>query len=153
MSKSFAAVMLIVVLAGCSRSTGNHIKEEDRVRIAVFEYQIGFYQASVYFLSIGEAAGDPNAVIMKHFEGRTPPVKPASQSAPSGGGAMTDMTTGETGIVLKAAAINWISEKECEVTGGYFSTTKAASGNTYRLFLRDGQWVVGKDTIDWETGA
>lgn len=148
--RRLAAVVLIVVLVGCGRSKVDRVKEEDRVRIAVFEYQMQRYQAAVFFISVGEAAGDPDAVIMKHFEGRVPPVKPASQGLPGGGGSINDMTTGEQGIILKAGAINWISEKEAEVTGGYFANTKSATGNTYHMLLRKGEWVVDKDTIDWE---
>lgn len=148
--RRLAALMLVVVLAGCGRSTSRP-KEEDRVRIAVFEYQMDFYQAPVYFLSVGEATDDPNEVIMNHFENHVPPVKPASEGSPDSGGAIADMTTGETGVVIKAAAITWISEKECEVTGGYYAGPKEATGNTYRMFLRDGQWEVGQDTVDWDT--
>ena len=149
--KRLAAALLIVVLVGCSRSTVDRTNEENSIREAVFEYQMGQYTASVFFLSIGEAAGDPNAEIMSHFEGYSPPVKPVSQCAAAGGASINDAETGDTGIIIKAAAIKWISDTEVEVKGGHMAGTKDTSGNTYHLVLKDGEWVVDKDTVDWET--
>lgn len=149
--RKFAALALIAVLVGCSRSTVDRTKEENRVREAVFEYQMGQYTAAVFFLSIGEAAGDPNAEIMSHFEGYVPPVKPVSQCAAAGGASINDVATGDTGIIIRAAAIKWISDTEVEVKGGHMAGTKDTSGNTYHLVLKDGEWVVDKDTVDWES--
>ncbi|HET6453197.1 MAG TPA: hypothetical protein VFI02_02225 [Armatimonadota bacterium] len=146
--RKFAALALIAVLVGCSRSTVDRTKEEDRIREAVFEYLMGKYDASVFFLSIGEVAGDPNSEIMSHFEGHNPPVKPASQGIVGGGESVND-SEGNTGVIIKAAAIKWISDTEVEVKGGYFAGTKNTSGNTYHLVLKDGEWVVDKDTVDW----
>ena len=148
--RKLAALALIVVLVGCSRSTIDRAKEEDKIREAVFEYQMEHYTASIFFLSIGEVAGDPSAEIMSHFEGHVPPVKPASQGIVGGGDSIND-STGETGIIIKAAAIKWISDTEVEVKGGYFAGVKAASGDTYHVVLQNGDWVVDKDRVDWES--
>jgi len=149
--RRLAAILLIIILAGCSRSTVDRTKEDNRIREAVFEYQMGQYIADVFFLSIGEAAGDPNAEIMSHFDGHNPPVKPVSQCAAAGGASINDAATGDTGIIIKAAAIKWISDTEVEVKGGYFAGVKAASGDTYHVVLQNGDWVVDKDRVDWES--
>ena len=146
--RRLAAVLFIVILAGCSQSTVDRTKEENRIREAVFEYQMGRYDASIFFLSIGEMAGDPSAEIMSYFEGHVPPVKPASQGIVGGGESIND-ANGETGIIIKAAAIRWISDTEVEVKGGYFANTKDITGDTYHVVLKDGEWAVTKDTVDW----
>lgn len=151
MRKFFAAALLILALAGCGRSHSGSPEAENKIRIAVFEYQMGQYNAASYFLSIGEAAGDPSAEIMQHFAGRTPPVKPASQGTVGGGAGLSDLQSGDSGVMLKAAAINWISDTEVEVKGGYFAGAKSATGNTYHLTLKDGEWAVDKDTVDWKS--
>ena len=148
--RRLAAVLFVVILAGCSRSTVDRTKEENRIREAVFEYQMGKYDASVFFLSIGEVAGDPNTEIMSHFVGHVPPVKPASQGIVGGGESVND-SEGNTGVIIKAAAVKWISDTEVEVKGGYFAGAKNASGDTYHVVLQNGEWVVDKDTVDWET--
>jgi len=148
--RKFAAVsMMVLALVGCSRAPKANPAEENRIRVAVFEYEMQEHPAAVYFLSIGEAAGDPNDVIMKHFDGNVPPVKPASQCTTGPGGSINDMLTGDTGVLIKAAAINWISETEVEVKGGYLADAKSASANTYHVVLQDGLWVVDKDTVNW----
>ena len=149
MRKLAAVSMLILVVAGCNRAPVRDRAEEDRIRVAVFEYQIEHNAAPVYFLSVGQAAGDPSDEIMKHFEGHVPPVKPASQGTAGAGASMNDMLTGDTGVLLTAAAVKWISNTEVEVEGGYFENAKAASGDTYHVVLRDGLWVVDKDAVDW----
>lgn len=151
MRQILAITLLVFVLAGCGKSPSGSPEDENRIRIAVFEYQIGHYPASIYFLSMGETAGDPNAEIMAHFEGHVPPVKAASQGTAGPDAAMNDMTTGDTGILLKASGIEWISDTEVDVKGGYMGNAKSASGNTYHVVLKDGDWVVDKDTVDWKT--
>ena len=149
MRKLTAISMLVLVLVGCSRAPKANPAEENRIRVAVFEYEMQEHPAAVYFLSIGEAAGDPSDVIMKHFDGNVPPVKAASQCTAGPGGSVNDMMTGDTGVLIKAAAINWISETEVEVKGGYLADAKSVSGNTVHVVLQDGEWAVDKDKVDW----
>ena len=151
MRQVLAITLLVFVLAGCSRAPNANPAEESKIRVAVFEYQMEQHPASVYFLSIGQAAGDPSDEIMQHFEGHVPPVKPASQGTAGAGAAMNDMLTGDTGIMLTAGGIEWISDTEVEVKGGYFANSKDVTGDTYRVVLQDGQWVVTKDTVDWKS--
>ena len=151
MRQFVAITLLTLALAGCSRAPKANPADENKIRVAVFEYQMQQHPTAVYFLSIGQAAGDPSAEIMQHFEGHVPPVKPASQGTAGAGAALSDMLTGETGIMLTAGGIEWVSDTEVEVKGGYFANAKDVTGDTYRVVLRDGEWAVTKDTVDWKS--
>ncbi len=151
MKRFLAAALLILVLAGCGKTPSGSPEDENKIRIAVFEYEIQQHPAAVYFLSVGQPAEDPNAEVMGHFDGRTPPVKPVSQGTIGADGALTDSTSGETGVLLRAGAIEWSSKTEADVKGGHMAGMKSASNNTYHVVLKDGEWAVDTDTVDSKT--
>ena len=151
MNKFVSAVLLILVLAGCGKAPSGSPEDENKIRIAVFEYQMSEYSAPVYFLSVSEGAANPNAEVMRHFDGRTPPVKTATQGSIGPGGSVADIQSGDTGVILKACAIEWISKTEVKVKGGYMASAKAASGITYHVVLKDGEWVVDEVTVNWNS--
>ena len=151
MRQILAVALLVFVLAGCGKAPSGSPEDENNIRIAVFEYQMSQYSASVYFLSVSAGATDPNAEVMQHFDGHTPPVKTALQGTIGAGGSVNDIQSGDTGVILRAATIEWISTTEAKVKGGYMAGAKAASGVTYQVVLKDGEWVVDEVTVNWSS--
>ncbi len=108
---------------------------------AVFRFQ--FYsnysgagsRARAFFLAI--EGGDPPKGFLDRFAGSAPPVGPAS--------AFRD----GAGLIFRVDEIQEIDPETVEVTGGYYEASLSASGDTYRVELREGSWVVVKDTLNW----
>ncbi len=132
---------------------------EDDVLEAVFRYQFSHDlsglqgRATAFFLSVYDR--DPSNNLMDRFEGHEPPVKRVSEceiSAKARGSSaihVVDSSTGEPGLIYRVERIQWVSDTEAEVTGGYYAGGRAASGNLYRVVREGEQWVVKEDTLQW----
>ena len=134
----------------------------DEIREATFRYLFRKNasslkeKAQVYFLTLGELAQtqshDPDDAFMRRFLDNKPRVSKRSKSIESPEG-VKDMTTGETGLVFNVGAIEWISDEEVQVSGGYFEAGLSASGNTYHLIKKKGVWVVSTEKMHWISRA
>ena len=61
-----------------------------------------------------------------------------------------DRKTGEKGLVFYIETIEWKSDAEVDVKGGYREHGMSASGNTYTLRKQgNGKWEVTNDKSEW----
>ena len=51
--------------------------------------------------------------------------------------------------IFRVGSIEWKSDIEVEVGGGYYASGWGASGNTYTLKKVNGKWQVINDTMNW----
>lgn len=91
--------------------------------------------APAYFLSI--EGKDPPSGFLERFQDNRPPVRPGSEFRRG------------AGLLFRVEGITEISSSIVNVTGGYYEAELSASGNTYRVELREGLWVVVSDKMDW----
>jgi hypothetical protein len=165
---SRTAFLSILLLSGCKdygtdvQNQPGQLSAQDSVREAVFHYQFHHNEsgqqqsAKVYFLSVmrlNDSTGrwndsDPGTELLRRFDGNTPPVKPFSKCVTSVEGVF-DRQTGEMGLLFQAGAIRWVADDQAEVDGGYFEGGLSASGNTYYLERRSGEWIVTRDVMHW----
>lgn len=159
MKRFIAIIFSVLFVSSCQDSITNVTPKstpEDDIRETVFRYQFqhnvsGQQQnAKVYFLSIGTLSGsrDPSDEFMKRFQGHKPPVKKVSQAIASVEGVI-DKDTGERGLIFRVTRIEWKSEVEVEVEGGYFESGLSASGNIYLVRQEGEKWVVKEDRMLW----
>lgn len=149
-------IVVVLIICGCSpnREATTDLSEEDQIRETVFRYQFEFNAsglgdaANAYFLSV-EGNKDPNAELLKRFEGHRPPVKPVSASTLEPGTAQVlDRESGLPGLTFRITEIRWLTDNEVEVDGGYEEASESGSGNTYSVVKRRGHWeVVGRQML------
>jgi hypothetical protein len=162
---AFLSMVLVLSCEDSGTSVENQptqLTAQDTVRVVVFRYQFDHnhsgqqHTAKVYFLSVmvlEESTGywddhDPSSGVLRCFDGNTPPVKAFSKCRRSEEGAF-DLETNEMGLLFQTGAIRWITNDQAEVDGGYFEGGLSASGDTYYLERKDGQWIVTKDVMHW----
>ncbi|MDE0866076.1 MAG: hypothetical protein OSA98_19995 [Rubripirellula sp.] len=110
------------------------VSELDNVLEALFRHQFENnvsgtqQQADSYFLTVKKT--NPSPEFLKRFSGHTPPVRNGSNFAIG------------KGIEFRIDSWIWISDNKVELTGGYFAGMLNASGNSYTLVRKDGEWVV-----------
>jgi hypothetical protein len=152
-------------------------KHVDDIRESVFRYQFENTDEAlvnkntsdiIYFISIGGVKRnqykdvDPSDSFMERFKSNIPLVKKVSRCTTDILIILMDKKTGEKkvievsdketrrkGLIFRVNDITWLSDSEVLVEGSYFAGNLAGSGNTYRVILKDGKWVVVEDTIKW----
>lgn len=129
-----------------------HWRTEDDIREAVFRYQMRHNLSSgeqqVYYLSAGALGCDrsPSNALLRRFGKQKPAVRPVWQCS-AGADGVRDKRTGETGVILYAGPVKWLSSHEVEVKSGYFEHGLSASDNVYRVAKRKGRWIVIRDKL------
>jgi hypothetical protein len=126
-------------------------QQQNDIREAVFRYQFG-HNASIQGNSVGvycisvENKADPSDNFMKRFAGFKPPVHKASDCSTDAYKGVVEKATGKRGLVFWVKSINWISQTDAEVAGGYFEDGLSASHNTYIVSrAKEGRWRVSKE--------
>jgi hypothetical protein len=154
MKTAFYSLFLLVSASLCLAADKSREVESDDIREVVFRWQFD-HNASrqnrnpeVYFLAVGEKDRDPSAVFMKRFTGNKPPLRRASQCRKSTRGVF-DKKTGERGLVFRVERIEWKSDSQVDVDGGYYEDGMSASGNTYTVQKTKGKWKVTNDEMHW----
>ena len=102
--------------------------------------------AQVYCLSV--EGKDPSDGFMKRFSGNEPPVKKASACTASGLGVF-QIGTDVRGLVFSVDSVVRRGGVRAETEGGYYEAGLSASGNTYYLERRNGEWMVVRDVRHW----
>lgn len=100
----------------------------------------------------GSATFDPPSSLLRRFAGQPVPVRPASQCRigdDSEGGRVYDVATGRTGLMLTIGQIDCPLIGACTVAGGYYEANLSSSGNSYKVQMQDGRWVVAEDQMQW----
>ena len=112
--------------------------QTDDIREAVFRWQFDHNassqqkKAQAYFLGVGDR-DDPTDEFMKRFANHKPPVRKASACSADAGKGVRDKKTGEKGLIFRVRKIEWKSDTEVEVQGGYYEGGLSASSNTYTV--------------------
>lgn len=128
--------------------------EQDNVREIAFKTLI--YEAAaaqqgykVYFLSLGNTWTndrpfeiDPSDAFMKRFQGRSPPVKKASQSKIGQEGEVRDKSSGHRGVIFIVSDLKWVSAQEVQATCSVFMAGLAGYTYQYTLTRKDNRWKV-----------
>jgi len=147
---------LFLFLAFASVSVGAdpaRQRQEDDIREAVFRWQFDHNlsgqqkKAKVYFLSVGDKYGDPSDEFIKRFADNKAPVRKRSECTVDAGKGVLDKKTGEQGLIFNVTRIQWKSDTEVEVEGGYYEAGLSASGNIYTLKNERGKWKVTNDKL------
>jgi len=100
--------------------------------------------ASAYYIVMpnGDGIGDPSDAFMARFEKITPIVKKGSECKTAG--AITDRKLNTAGILFFVESIQWITDEEAIVEGGYEEDTATAARVTCRLKYNKNRWKVAK---------
>ena len=154
--KAITQISLLSAFAWLGVAADNARENQtDDIREAVFRWQFDHNasgqnkKAQVYFLGIGDRGGDPTDEFMKRFADHKPPVRKVSACSADAGKGVRDKKTGETGLIFRVTKIEWKSDTEVRVKGGYYEAGLSASGNTYTVKKENGKWKVTKDKMDW----
>lgn len=158
--KRFAAITLLLLLVILGAYLGieslGRAKHVDDIREAVFRHQFRTFGMGwtglVPFLAIGDLEHDwkdPTDRFMQRFRLDKPAVRKVSLHTFQDAKGVIDPQTGKRGIIYYVSRIRWLSKTEVEVKGGFYVGKLASSGNTYRLTLKNGRWLVTKDVMDW----
>ncbi len=131
--------------------------QADDIREAVFRHLFAHNasglqnHADAYYLSVGPFWFDPGEGFLKRFAGHKPPVRKFSECRPPDEfpGRPRNIKTGREGLIFRVRFIRRVGLQEFEVKGGYYEGFLSASGNTYRVRLMNGCWVVVRDRMDW----
>jgi hypothetical protein len=113
--------------------------------------------AGVVFLALGGRGAstwsDPDPAFLARFSTGHLPLKGASRAIPPGSGQLyvTDRETGTQGIVFRIESIQWKSNTEVEVVGGYTYAALAAAGYTYNVTLDGEKWNVESAVMQWQS--
>lgn len=129
--------------------------QTDDIREAVFRWQFDHNasglqnKAQAYFLAVGDKDSDPSDEFMKRFPEHKPPLRKVSACSADAGKGVRDKKTGEKGLIFRVRKIEWKSDTEVEVKGGYYAADLSASGNTYTVKKENGKWKVANDKMEW----
>jgi hypothetical protein len=139
-----------------SRTDSFRFVQEQNIREVVFRYLFDHNasgqqrNALIFCLSLSfDEHVDPSDEFMKRFDSHNPPVRKISDCAEHPFAGVTDKRTGKRALLLRVTTIQWISEVEGEVGGGYYEGPLNASGNTFRVVRSRGQWKVVGDKLNW----
>lgn len=156
----FNGFILNVFSMGNTNSIKNNNNIYETAFIYIFNHNVSELKtdAKCYYLSVSKISErkDPSEELLKKFKNYNPPVKKVSDSMIAQGlskdwkrGQKTnfvkDKITGELGIIFFISEIKWISDKEVEVTGGYFEHALSGSTNLYKIIRKDGNWIVKEE--------
>jgi hypothetical protein len=132
------------------------LDESERLNVleAVFRHQFD-HNASAsrrnvdyFFLGLGRNE-DPPADLLARFTGETPQVLPMSMSEVSRSEGVKHRERGGRGLIFRIWSLRWVDDDTAIAEGGYFEGNLSASGNTYRVERRGGQWTVTADRLNW----
>ena len=101
------------------------------------------------FLEIGEKRDDPTDEFMKRFADHKPPVRKDSACRADGDKGVRDKKTDERGLIFWITTIEWKSDTEVGVKGGYYEGRLSSSANTYTVKKENGKWKVTNNKLDW----
>jgi hypothetical protein len=88
---------------------------------------------------------DPDDAFIERFQGISPMARKFSQCKKTGSG-VTDIATGQPGVLLLVGEIRWKSKTEAEVEAGYYFQSFCAAGQIFHLEWADDRFRV--TTVD-----
>ena len=117
----------------------SHSIEEERIAEALFRHLIQENQGlKVYFLS--KDGANPTDDFMRRFQGEIPLKKKKSLSTRGQYRRVLDSETGATAGIVSVGPINWISDSEVEIGGGFYDGEVIEY--RYRMRHNEVGWIV-----------
>jgi len=154
---------LAVAVAGCSSPPpGPRSAHREDICEAVFRHELeghlGVAEVEVYFLTI--EGQDPSADFLARFADLPRPVRPGSWATRRGMSeamsrrrvawrGMIDKETGMQGRILHIDSLEWASDDEVLIEGGYYENPLSAAGTTYEVEWKGGRWIVTGECCHW----
>lgn len=144
--KSFKTTCLLLALtlsSACasapppSGSGPNRLAAEADIAEAVFRYQFDHNASSIrqgadhYCLAL-PSERSPDAEFLHRFDGNHPPVRRADECQRGSG----------HDLFFRVQRLDWRSDTEVWVSGGYWEANLSASRESYRVRFKNGKWVV-----------
>jgi hypothetical protein len=140
--KALLLLSLLIAIAACA-SAGPAPSSEAQsaatsdIAEAVFRYQFRHNASSLqdradrYCLSLpGEQS--PDTAFLQRFDGNTPQVLGVDECRRKSG----------KNLLFRIQRLDWRSDDEVWVSGGYWEGNLSSSGESYRVRRKDGKWVV-----------
>lgn len=145
--------VLMLIFCSCSNdSNEDKISIENQIREAIFIHALNSRSSyEVHFLSVDDA--DPDEELLDRFKDHDLNVKAVSESEVASSESdpcphVIDKETGLKGIIHNIGEIQWRSETEVEVSGGYLVACLGAAWGSYFLEIdNSGKWLVTEFTI------
>jgi hypothetical protein len=133
--------------------------DQEDILEAVFRYQFSHNDsfikssAGAYYLSLGGTLNlkgtDVSDEFLKRFDGNKPSVLRYSEADVDVVKGVTDKRTGVKGLIFEVRTIEWVSEDEVKVEGGYYENGTSSSGEEYTVKREGGKWVVKSSKGLW----
>jgi len=150
-----APILLFVTTSSIFAVDSDRVGQEDDIREAVFRHQFDHNAsgqqktAHAYCLSIraGKKDSAPPTPFIKRFNHYKPPVHKWSACHWTTQ-QVVENRLGRSARIFRVAEIEWISDSEIIVDGGYEEGNVSSSGNTYRVKKENGKWTVTKDQMN-----
>lgn len=134
---SLALTSMSCASAGLAPSSEAQSAATSDIAEAVFRYQFRHNASSLqekadrYCLSLpGEQS--PDTAFLQRFERNTPPVVGVDECRRKSG----------KNLLFRIQKLDWRSDDEVWVSGGYWEGNLSSSGESYRVRRKDGKWVV-----------
>jgi hypothetical protein len=150
MARATIFVILVLALHAPSFATDPvRSSQEDDIREAVFRYLFDHngsgqqHNAHAYCLAIvitGEEI-DPSAQLIKRFAHHKPPIRKAS-ACHSTEIQVVENRWEKPALIFSVSEIEWISDTEVAITGGYEEANNSSSFCGYTVSKQKGQWTV-----------
>ncbi|MFL6263001.1 MAG: hypothetical protein ACJ76Y_25150 [Thermoanaerobaculia bacterium] len=141
--RKLSIALLLLSLSACAASAPpppsgpGRLAAETDVAEAVFRYQFEHNASAIqekadhYCLSLpGERS--PGADFLQRFQGNHPPVLSADECERKSG----------HDLFFRVQRLDWRSDTEVWVSGGYWEGNLSSSKESYRVRLKNGKWVV-----------
>jgi hypothetical protein len=141
--------LTVLVFLPASMASDATASQQDDIREAVFRYQFDHNQsglqgnAHAYCLAatIGEKEVDPSDQFIKRFAHHKPPVRKAS-ACHWAKVRVVENRWGKPALIFFVSKINWTSDEEATVNGGYREGNMSSSVCSYAVKKENGKWTV-----------
>jgi hypothetical protein len=149
------SLLLLLLFSRASlASDSERLGQEDDIREAVFRHQFEHNAsgqqktAHAYCLAIlvNDKDSDPSEQFMKRFVHHKPPVRKWSACHWTSV-EVVENRTGRSALIFSVSKIDWTSDTEVTVGGGYEEANVSSSGNAYTVKKQNGKWVVTNDQM------
>ncbi|MFL6237835.1 MAG: hypothetical protein ACJ76N_32255 [Thermoanaerobaculia bacterium] len=141
--RKLSIALLLLSLSACAASAPpppsgpGRLTAETDIAEAVFRYQFEHNASAIqekadhYCLSFPNERS-PDAAFLQRFQGNHPPVLSADECERKSG----------HDLFFRVQRLDWRSDTEVWVSGGYWEGNLSSSKESYRVRLKNGKWVV-----------
>jgi len=140
--KKVSILLLMLATAACASAAPappvqDRFAAQDEILEAVFRYQFQHNASGIqskadrYCLTLPEDK-NPGEDFLHRFAGNQPPVVSADQCSKKGG----------RDLFFRVQSLDWRSDEEVWVRGGYWEGNLSSSIEMYRVLRKNGRWIV-----------